>query len=46
MDSTLVGLNNAKAAADCIKILVKMELEHDLYLLEILDRCKKKIRQM
>ena len=40
MDDTLLGLNNAKPVADDIKIHGKSELEHDLYLLEVLDRCQ------
>ena len=33
-------MNNAKPVADDIKIHGKSELEHDLYLLEVLDRCQ------
>ena len=40
MDDTLLGLNNAKPVADDIKIHGKSKLEHDLYLLEVLDRCQ------
>ena len=40
MDDTLLGLNNAKPVAGDIKIHGKSELEHDLYLLEVLDRCQ------
>ena len=40
MDDTLLGLNNAKADAEDIKIHGKSELEHELYLLEVLDRCQ------
>ena len=40
MDDTLLGLNNAKPVADDIKIHGKTELEHDLYVLEVLDRCQ------
>ena len=40
MDDTLLGLNNANPVADDIKIYVKSELEHDLYLMGVLDRCQ------
>ena len=40
MDDLLIGLGNAKPVADDIKIHGNSELEHDLYLLEVLDRCQ------
>ena len=40
MDDTLLGSNNAKPVADDIKIHGKNELEHDLHLWEVLDKCK------
>ena len=41
MDDILIGLNNAKPIADDIKIHGISEIEHDLVLLEVLDRCQK-----
>ena len=40
VDDLLIGLGNAKPVADDIKIHGNSELEHDLYLLEVLDRCQ------
>ena len=40
MDDTLIGLPNVKPVADDIKIHGKDQLEHDLYLLEVLERCQ------
>ena len=40
MDDLLIGLGNAKPVADDMKIHGNSELEHDLYLLEVLDRCQ------
>ena len=41
MDDLLIGLGNAKPVADDIKIHGNSELEHDLYLLEVLTDASK-----
>ena len=40
MDDTLSGIPNVKPVSDDIKIHAKTDIEHDIYLLEVLSKCQ------